>query len=311
MKNNYLLECSDSTLVEEEISKLIKKNDFQDALISSYDLEETSLDNALEDLDTYSLLSDKKVIIIKNLLYDNKNKLFSNLLKYLDNYNPSNLLFICDKKLNNTLKIVKDIKNNKNTEYIKIEVDVYKYTEKLLKGYSFSKEVIDEIVSLCKDDITRITNECEKLTLFKNNDKKITINDVKLLVIEKLGESSDKLFSLVNYIISKDKKNALNTLKAIKEYNIDANSIIGLMSNQIRLIHQIKVLNEYGYSNKEIADRLNLKSIYQVKKVKENIYNYTYKEIYNFVEELSNMDLNIKSGKIDSDIAVDMLIINL
>ena len=52
MQNNYLLESESTVLIKDCIDKIIKKNGFDDATISSYDLEEVLIDNALEDIDT-------------------------------------------------------------------------------------------------------------------------------------------------------------------------------------------------------------------------------------------------------------------
>ena len=63
--NNYLLECDDSLAMEQEQTKIIKDNKFNKASVFKYDLEETELEKALEDLDTYGLFTQQKVIIIK------------------------------------------------------------------------------------------------------------------------------------------------------------------------------------------------------------------------------------------------------
>ena len=65
--HNYLIENIDQTITNDTIKELLKKEKIENNTISTYDLEETSLSNALEDLDTYSLFSSKKVIIIKNI----------------------------------------------------------------------------------------------------------------------------------------------------------------------------------------------------------------------------------------------------
>ena len=65
--NSYLIESEDTLSLNNEISKIIKNNDFTQAVINTYDIEETLLENALEDLDTYSFLSEKKVVVIKNI----------------------------------------------------------------------------------------------------------------------------------------------------------------------------------------------------------------------------------------------------
>ena len=109
--NNYLLETSDFTALKTEIDKIIKKEKFNDALTSTYDAKELQLENALEDLDTYGFLSDKKVIIINNIdgiNQEDEEKNLKHLYKYLENPNPDNLLIITASKLNNTLKVTKE-----------------------------------------------------------------------------------------------------------------------------------------------------------------------------------------------------------
>lgn len=311
MKNNYLLETEDSVLLEEKIEELINKTSFNNSYKSVYDLDENTLDNALEDLDTYSFLSDKKIIIIKNCFNDNDSKRLEHLLKYIDNSNSDNLLILTTKKIDNRLNIVKSLKKSSNIEIISIEIDPYKYVKDLFNGYTIDNSNIRLLVDLCKSDITRLNSECNKLMIYKTDDKVITEDDINNLVIKKLGDSNEILFSLIKYIISKDKKNALKTYNELCLYNVDMNSIIGLMASQIKLTYQIKLLADENLNNQDIADRLNLKSIYQVKKIKEYIYNYTYNEIYSFIHKLADIDYKVKSGKMDSTIAIDMLIINL
>lgn len=311
MKNSYLLETEDSVLLENKIDEIIKKANFTDAYKSVYDIEEVSLDNALEDLDTYNFLSDKKIIIIKNFLNDNNDKRMEHLLKYIDNPNPDNLLILTTKKMDNRLNIIKALKKNNNIDINSVEVDAYKYVSNLLKNYNIDNSSINLLIELCKNDITRLASECNKLMIYKEDEKIITRDDITNLVIRKLGDSNELLFSLIKYIISKDKSMALKTYKELMLYNVDVNSIIGLMTSQIKLTYQIKLLSDENLKNNEIQDRLKLKSIYQVKKIKEYIYNYTYNEIYDFIHKLADIDYNIKCGRIDSNSAIEMLIINL
>ena len=66
--NNYLIENEDSILIEQKEKEIINKNKFQNDQINIYDLEEEStIEDVLEDLDTYSFLSSKKVIKIRNI----------------------------------------------------------------------------------------------------------------------------------------------------------------------------------------------------------------------------------------------------
>ena len=311
MKNNFLLESNDGIVLDKKIDKIISSTNFSNASKSSYDIEEKDLSDALKDLDTYSFLNDKKIIIIKNPFYNYNEKKFNHLLKYIDNPNPDNLLILVCEKLDSRLTVTKKLKSSKNIEILKLEVNPYQYVKNILKDFKISEDTINLLVEKCKGDITRLDSECNKLMLYKDNSKEITNTDVSNMVIEKLGESNEILFSFVNSLLSKDTTNSFKYYKDLSRYNIDSNSIIGLVTSQTRLIYQVKTLADKGLSNELIKDTLGVKSVFQIKKIKNYIYQYSYKELANLISSLALVDLNIKSGKLDANMAIDMLLINM
>ena len=141
--NSYLIEGIDYVAIEEEVKKIISKEKFTSSLISTYDMDESELQNALEDLDTYNFLSDKKTIIIKNidsLKYDDYKKDFDHLLKYIDNPIEDNLLIIEAKKINGTYKITKELR--KKCKCIEIEINTKAFIKNELKEYKINQETI-------------------------------------------------------------------------------------------------------------------------------------------------------------------------
>ena len=257
MQNNYLLEGDSYFAIHKEIDKIIKKNGFSDASVSEYDLEESTLEVALEDLDTYSFLSDKKVIEIcgvDTLSYDNNKKDLDHLMKYLDNPNPDNLLFIYSLKFNNTLKVVKELK--KRMEYTLISNDPIKFIKEELKGYKISANLIQYLSDKSLGDIAKIQNECDKLKNYKIDEKEILKEDIDELVVEKLGDSTDLTFSFNRSLAEKDKKAALEKYYELLNYNIDPLGIIGLLASQLRIMYQVKVLENQGMYANDIASTL-------------------------------------------------------
>ncbi len=308
---NYLLESSDHLLLEKKIDSIIEKEKFQGEYRATYDLEEVALDNALEDLDTYSFLSSKKVIIIKNILssltLENEKK---HLIKYLENPSSDNLLIMTSDKMD-AKTFSKKLKSLKTLEYQKLETNPVSFAKNILDGYKISNMDLSYLVELCNNDITKLNSECEKLMMYKIDTKEIGREDITNLVVKKLGDSNEILFSLAKAIMSKDKKQALKLYNDLKVYQIDANSIIGLMASQMKLVSQIKVLKEKNLNVSQIQQNLNLKSSYQVKKLSEYIYSYSYNDIKTFFNRLFNLDYSIKTGKVDSSNAIELLIINL
>lgn len=310
--NNYLLETTDYTALKTEIDKIIKSEKFTDALTSTYDAKELQLENALEDLDTYGFLSDKKVIIINNIdgiNQEDEEKNLKHLYKYLENPNPDNLLIITASKLNNTLKVTKELK--KKMKYSSVEINPENFIKNELKDYTLESGVIKLLVEYCKNDITKIENECKKLKTFNFETKKISKSDIEELVIEKLGDETELTFSFSRSLAEKNKKEALRKYKELLDYQIEPIAIVGLLASQIRIIYQVKTLSNQNLSPYDIAKMLGEKSDYRVKKTKELIRYYSEQELLDLMKTLSDMDIQMKTTDIDPNSLIELFILNI
>ena len=310
--NNYLLETTDFTALKTEIDKIIKKEKFTDALTSTYDAKELQLENALEDLDTYGFLSDKKVIIINNIdgiNQEDEDKNLKHLYKYLENPNPDNLLIITASKLNNTLKVTKELK--KKMKYSSVEINPENFIKNELKDYTLESGVIKLLVEYCKNDITKIENECNKLKTFNYETKKISKQDIEELVKEKLGDEQELTFSFSRSLAEKNKKEALRKYKELLDYQIEPIAIVGLLASQIRIIYQVKTLSNQNLSPYDIAKMLGEKSDYRVKKTKELIRYYSEQELLDLMKTLSDLDIQMKTTDIDPNSLIELFILNI
>ncbi len=312
MKYNYLIESSDSLSLKKKINELIEKNNFQDISINNYDLEEVELSVPLEDLDTYGLFSTKKIIImnnIENLNVDTCKSDYNHLINYLDNPNQDNLLIITAKKLNNTKKLTKELK--KKMEFIPISLNGVDYAKQELKGYKLENGVIRKLIDYCKEDITKIHNECKKLKNYRYQEKEIKLADIDQLVIKKQEDITELTFEFVRKLAIKDKKNALKIYKELEENEIEPISLVGLLASQIRIIYQVKVLDKKRLSNEEIASTLKEKSSYRIKKTQELINYYTEDELLALMQKLADIDLKIKTTDVDGRFLIELFILNI
>lgn len=312
MQNNYLLEGQSFFEIENEINNIVKSLDFNDALKSNYDLSEVEFDNVLEDLDTYSFLSSKKIIIltgIENVNNESNKDDLEHLYKYLDNPNPDNLLFIWSLKFNNTLKVTKELK--KRCKYISVSLDPIKFAKNELKGYKISNIDIEYLVNKCLNDLSKIENEINKLKNYKYEEKTISREDIDELVMEKLGDSTELTFAFSRSLAEKDKKRALEQYFKLLNYNIEPLSIIGLIASQIRIIYQVKVLEKQRLSNDEIASMLGEKNSYRIKKTKELTRYYSEDELLELMKTLADMDYKLKTTDSDPNNLIELFILNL
>ena len=309
--NNYLLENTDPIVIKNETKNLIKKNNFEGSQVSIYDIEEVPLEKALEDLDTYGFLSSKKVVIIKNidiLKYDDNKKDLDHLFKYLENSSSDNLLIIEVKKLANKTKLSKELK--KKCNYIESSLNTKSFIKGQLKGYDISQDTINLLDEYCLEDITKIYNECEKLKEYRIDEKKITSQDVRELVVRKQGDTKETTFQFSRALAEKNKKEALNLFNSLLEKNNDSIAIVGLLASQLRIIYQVKILEERNMSDREIASTLGEKE-FRIKKTRELTRLYSRDELNKLIITLSDIDLKMKTTDIDPKHLIQMFIINL
>ena len=310
--NSYLIETIDFAAREQEVQNIIKKENFLDATTSIYDLEDNLLENALEDLDTYSFLSNKKIIIIRNIesisMEAEKDHL-DHLFRYLEHPSSDNLLIFECRKLNNTTKLAKELK--KKCKVIEVLLSSKNTIKNLLSGYKVGQDVINMLDEYCLGDFTKIEQECSKLKNYKFDEKTITTDDVSLLVSKKLGDSKDLTFAFTRALGERDREKALKHYRELLDYNMEPLSILGLLGSQIRIIYQVKMLSKKNLNDKEIAKMLEEKSDYRIKKTRELIAFYTEKDLLNLMQTLSDIDLKLKTTDSDPFSELENFILNI
>ena len=302
--NNYLLISPSKSILNNKIEELIKK-DFQDALITTYDLEEDSINTLIEDADTISFLTPKKVIIGNNFNLDDS---IETLIKYLNNPNLDVLLILTASKLDERKKIGKELV--KKLTYLKLDLDSKTIIKDIFKDFQVEPRVINTLEEYFKDDKERLISECHKLKLYFYENKKIPYKEALDIMVKPLNQADNLSFALIRNIAIKDKKNAILIYKELRDYNIEPYAIMGLLESQYRLLYQVKLLNNKNISYNDISKILDVHP-FRVKKTLELTKYYTIKDISKIIKNLALNDYKVKSGLLENDILIDLLILNI
>ena len=167
--NNYLIIGEDYVEIESKIKEIKKKLGFSDIENNNYDLNDTLLDNVLEDLYTCPLFSTKKVIIVRNFNkwnVDDNEKKINSFLKYLEKPIDDNLLILLTPSLDARKKENKDLKSKINI--IEIDANPITFIKNKLKNYKIDFASINLINEYCLGNIAIINNELDKLINYKD-----------------------------------------------------------------------------------------------------------------------------------------------
>ncbi len=309
---NYLLVTNNEYIIKKNISKLFKEHKLSEDMLTTYDLTIQTLDDILEDLDTYSFLTPKKLIVSRSSNFLNSEKLEEktekHLFKYLSNPNEDHILLIITDKLDERKKVVKEVK--KQTKLLSAEVNQKDLIKEKLNDYKIDNKASELLLEYCHNDIGKLIQECEKLELYKLDTKEINEDDIRRIVVKKINDDDDYIFELMTNIISKNKAKALKIYADLKTLGVEPLAIIGLMANQFHFLLQVAILDEKNYRQDEIASTLKAHP-YRVKISLGNIRNYPKENLIQSIKSLATIDLNVKKGTTQIDYAIENFIVSL
>ena len=312
MKNFYLLYSGDGAILNKEINDLEKKLDISDNDIIYYNIDD--IDGIINEASTIGMFSLNKFIIINMDSYfkDKKDIPNINLLEnYFDSYNSNSyLVFVCNsdsidsrKKIVNLIKkygIVKKLEVNDN--YLNDYVNNYLKDN----GYKINNGDVVYFINRVGNNINNVTNELDKLVLYKINDKIINRNDIDLLTVENIDDS---IYDLVNCILKNDNEKAIKLYNNFIDNGMDVNQIVAIIAAQIRLLYQVKRLYNSGKSNDEIAKILEFKSVYRVKYLLSDSYYYSESDLVKYLSKLADIDNAIKTSNGDGNMLMQLFIV--
>ena len=91
---------------------------------------------------------------------------------------------------------------------------------------------------------------------YKCDEKKITKEDILELVVKKQGDMKETTFQFSRALAEKNKKEALKLYNVLLEENNDSIAILGLLASQLRIIYQVKILENRRMSVEENAKKI-------------------------------------------------------
>ena len=172
-------------------------------------------------------------------------------------------------------------------------------------------EIKDSAINLfleyINSDQVRMVNELDKIMNYVNDGGIIDEQVVKLLVTKDL---SKEIFNLIKAIIAKDliKTNKIYQTLAIQTKDIGG--VIAMISNSFKDLLTTAKLLKAGYSQHDISRFYNVSSsraYYIVKDAK----NFRIEDLENYIIKMADLDYKIKSGKIDKNIGIELILLKL
>ena len=303
----YLVEAAKNKLV-----KTIQERVQAELSLVKFDLDEQTLDELLAIARTLPLFAASQIIQVKGAL-----KLKENQAKRLGEYleSPSSSTFL----IFTVGALDKDDRKRKIYQVLAqgtklVEVLSWSETEirarvggRLKKsGIQIAEEALGFLMEAVGNDVGRISNEIEKLTLLVGEEKRITLTHV----MDSLGYSRQhSVFEFIDALSAKDKIRALQLANEFISDSSQVLQVISLMHRQLRQLIQMKELSK-KMSAGELARQIGMYGVppFIVERRLQQSEHFSYRTLIQAIRQLGMLDDRIKRSSIDSRLFMEQLI---
>lgn len=303
----YLLYGNKPFLIKNQINKLVK--DYDELNISRFDLDNDLISNILDDCQTLSLFSDKKIVICENAnMFTGSTSKDAELIEsYLNSPNPNTTLIftVNNEKIDERKKITKLMKKIGKVTSYNDNINAQDFVKQELKDYNIKPNTISLLIDRVGENPLILKNEINKIKIYKDENKDISDEDILNLTIKTIDID---IFKLIDYIVKNNKDKALEIYYEMLKMNEEPIKIIIMLSNQFRIMYQAKQLMKKGLSEKDIASTIKIHP-YRVKLAIQNGRQYDSNILLSYLADLADMDINIKSGLVDKNLALELFIL--
>ncbi len=312
--NLYFFYGEEQFLLENKlksIKKALLSPDFADLNFVQLQDKKLSAAQLSEELMSVPVMSDKKLIVVKNSGFFSNAKLtqYKTVCELISDIPEYLCVIFCEKEF--------DKKKEKNLEPFKkygeivrfdplSPVQLERWLDKLFsdKGKSILPRDIGAMIKLSGQSMATLFNEQEKLLNFVGERTKITAEDVAAVV----SKSADaRIFDVIDHIASGKRQGVFDELWALRASGENPSTVLSLLSSRMGELLMVKQLLYDKLSVDKIASYFDPKRpAFAVSKLADRAKQFDEKYLADMTVLGAEYTAAVRSGRLDKWIAVEM-----
>lgn len=277
--------------------------------------ENLNFEDIKNETQTISMFDEKKLIIFKNALSVLKDH--DNALNFFKKLNDSKDIIVVyeEKEADKRLSLVKFLgKEGRVQEFEPLEGQKLRnWAKNQIEscGGNIDSSALETLINYVGSDLWWMKNEIEKLVNYRSG-KKIEAADIDLLVKPKIEPEIFKTIDAIafNKNLWIGKKQALKLLHEHLEKGDHPLYLLSMINYQFRNLLIIKDLIEKNLPYYSILKTTKMHP-FVVRKTYEQANKFTFQELKKIYQKIFQIDLSIKTGKINPTAALDFLIVSI
>lgn len=312
---NYILYGEQFPMIKKRLQKILlerlgKPDDFN---VAKFDFEECELSEIIDEASLLPLGYERKAVVVDHATFlgnaGNK-EAREKILEIVRNSSDEIDIILIHRSgtIDDKCELVKEIKehgqiiNLMNLKKNDWPIYIKKYFDE--RSVQIDQNAIDELCVRVNGDLSLFRNEASKLCLYKDH---ITLSDVLLMVSKPL---EDDVFCISNALFNGDNALAVSIFRDLQKLGSKStDTLIPMLGTQFRFISEVTFLDEKGLSTGQIAQQLGC-SEGRVYMSLKNAKFLSRRQIAHVLDDLYQLDCQIKSGQIDRFYGFELFLIN-
>jgi DNA polymerase III subunit delta len=254
-----------------------------------------------------SMFAEKKLIILKNIFGNTKfQEEFLENIKDIENLKDIVAVYE-DNSVDQRTKIFKALqKYAKCQEFSCLQPAMLKkwaLQEFEKNKVKINPDALDLLINFVKNDLWQMANEINKLSNYRNGGA-VKKEDVELLVKPNM---ENDIFKTIDALASQDKKQALSLLHKHLENGDSPLYLLSMISYQFRNLLIIKDLMDKKNSYVAMAKKSGMHPFVAQKSYNLSLQ-FSMPQLKKIYQKIFQIDSDIKTGRVDSETALDLLL---
>jgi DNA polymerase-3 subunit delta len=171
------------------------------------------------------------------------------------------------------------------------------------KGGNISPTAIRSLTDMVGQDLWAMDREIEKLCLYTRG-QRIEEQHVTEMV-HQAREAS--IFTAVDAMIDGRQRVALELLQQLRQDGRDASYVVAMVERQLRLLALARNAMDEGVRQNDLGRRIGVTNDFVLRKTVDQARRHTFADISYRYERLLEADLAIKTGRMEPDLALELL----
>ena len=331
-----------SQKVKELKDKYLREVDETGSSLARIDGAATDMKEINEKGGTSSLFARKRMVIIDNIFLNSSPSLFEKVEEYFrqkEQTSDNIIIFNCPeikqiRKKTSTRTFLVDNQGREKPlsskaaklfqflsqqQYVQhyplmSEQELFQWIKERVeeKNATISQQGIRSLVGLAGNDPWQLYHDINKLVNYKKGDtgqEEVAVeeDDIKLLV---KGSFDENIFAFTDALSTRDRKQAARLLEQQYEAGLSDAYLLSMVIRQFKILLRIREALDNGYTSNKIISQLQLHP-FVVQKGINQVRKFRLEELKKIFSKLVEADHLMKTGKQDTRLMLDLLIVSL